>query len=73
MSYGLRNAAQTFQQWMNNTVLERLGALKELKVSENSSFLFWLIDDVLIATSDDDTTRRKLLFTMINKYKGCEE
>lgn len=52
MSFGLRNAAQSFQRFMDNTVLKNLMNItlgKESSSSSNSN-LFCYIDDILIAS-----------------------
>ena len=48
MSFGLRNAAQTFQRFMSTTVLQGL------------DFLFSYIDDVIIASQDHEQHREHL-------------
>lgn len=58
MSFGLRNAAQTFQRFMNSAVLQGL------------DFLFSYLDDVIIA-SDDELQHKehlKQVFERFEKY-----
>lgn len=51
MSFGLRKAAQSFQRFMNNTVLQGLGIEREDGTFEPSSeFIFCYIDDVIVAS-----------------------
>lgn len=58
MTFGLRNAAQTFQRFMNHTVLEGL------------DFLFVYIDDIIIASEDMETHKQQLkkVFERLNKF-----
>lgn len=58
MTFGLRNAAQTFQRFMHHTVLQGL------------DFLFSFVDDVIIASNNsrDHTEHLRLLFERLNKY-----
>lgn len=54
MTFGLRNAAQTFQRFMNHTVLQGIEYLEET-VSDGqtlSSSLFSYLDDIIIASSN---------------------
>ncbi|XP_060809920.1 uncharacterized protein LOC132904015 [Amyelois transitella] len=58
MTFGLKNAAQSFQRFMHHTVLEGL------------DFLFCYIDDVIIASENEEQHREhlRLLFERFNKY-----
>lgn len=58
MTFGLRNAAQTFQRFMHHTVLEGL------------DFLFSYIDDVIIASDNEEQHREhlRLLFERLSRY-----
>lgn len=58
MTFGLRNAAQTFQRFMNCSVLHGL------------PFLFNFIDDVIIASDDESTHRQHLseVFKRFNEF-----
>ncbi|GBP54228.1 Retrovirus-related Pol polyprotein from transposon 297 [Eumeta japonica] len=58
MTFGLRNAAQTFQRFLNHTVLQGL------------DFLFAYIDDIIIASDDIEQHRRhlKALFSRLDTY-----
>lgn len=58
MTFGLRNAAQTFQRFMHHSVLDGL------------DFLFSYIDDVIIASDNEEQHREhlKLLFDRLNRY-----
>lgn len=56
MSFGLRNAAQTFQRFMNNSVLEGL------------DFLFNYLDDVIIA-SDSESQHIQHLRTVFERFE----
>lgn len=58
MPFGLRNAAQTFQRFMDHTVLQGL------------DFLFSFADDVIIASVDAETHKRHLeeVFKRFNTY-----
>lgn len=58
MSFGLRNAAQTFQRFMNTTVLQGL------------DFLFSYIDDVIVASNNETEHKEHLeiIFQRFNKY-----
>ncbi|GBP49333.1 Retrovirus-related Pol polyprotein from transposon 297 [Eumeta japonica] len=58
MTFGLRNAAQTFQRFLNHTVLQGL------------DFLFAYIDDIIIASDDIEQHRRhlKTLFSRLDTY-----
>lgn len=58
MTFGLRNAAQTFQRFMSNTVLQGL------------DFLFNYIDDVIIASHDETQHKEhlRLVFKRFNEY-----
>lgn len=58
MTFGLKNAAQSFQRFMHHTVLDGL------------DFLFCYIDDVIIA-SDNEVQHKehlRLLFERLNRY-----
>lgn len=59
MTFGLRNAAQTFQRFMNNTVLQRLDL-----------FLFNYLDDVIIVSENATQHREhlRLVFERFNNY-----
>lgn len=58
MTFGLRNAAQTFQRFMNNTVLRDL------------DFLFNYLDDVIIASENETLHKEhlRLIFERFNTY-----
>lgn len=58
MSFGLKNAAQTFQRFMNTTVFPNL------------DFLFVYIDDVLIASETEEEHERHLrtAFERLNQF-----
>lgn len=58
MSFGLRNAAQTFQRFMNTTVLVGL------------DFLFSYIDDVIIASDNEEQHREhvKAVFKRFSEF-----
>lgn len=58
MSFGLRNAAQTFQRFMNTTVLQGL------------DFLFSYIDDVIIASDNHEQHKEhlKLVFERLCEF-----
>ncbi|KAJ8722994.1 hypothetical protein PYW07_004174 [Mythimna separata] len=58
MTFGLRNAAQTFQRFMTNTVLSGL------------DFLYCYSDDILISSSDHKTHLEHLevVFQRLNEY-----
>lgn len=63
MTFGLRNAAQTFQRFMHHTVLRDLDA-------DCRDSIFSYIDDVIIASYDDIQHRKHLesLFKQFSKY-----
>ena len=69
MSFGLRNAAQTFQRFMNNTVLQGLEYLHE-EQNEHCSYLFCYIDDVIIASTNDKLLRKhlRLVFSRFEQF-----
>lgn len=69
MSFGLRNAAQTFQRFMNNTVLQGLEYLKEEQEGD-SSYLFCYIDDVIIASTSAELLRKhlRLVFSKFEQF-----
>lgn len=58
MTFGLRNAAQTFQRFMTHTVLQNL------------SYVFVYIDDILIASDSKEQHKEHLneVFERLNKY-----
>lgn len=58
MSFGLRNSAQTFQRFMNNTALDGL------------DFLFCYLDDVIIASKDEQQHAEhiEIIFKRFSKY-----
>ncbi|KAG6453520.1 hypothetical protein O3G_MSEX008200 [Manduca sexta] len=58
MTFGLRNAAQTFQRFMNNTVLQGL------------DFLFCYLDDIIIASENETEHKEhlRLIFERFNTY-----
>lgn len=68
MSFGLRNAAQTFQRWMNNTVLQGIEILEDSN-SNNSSVLFCYIDDVILATTNDVTLHKQHLEKVFERFE----
>lgn len=71
MCFGLRNAAQTFQRFMNNTVLQGLGIEREDGTFEPSSeFIFCYIDDVIVASDSNSRHEQHLevLFKRLNDY-----
>lgn len=57
MGFGLKNSSQTYQRFMNTTVLQGL------------NFLFCYIDDVIIASSiEDHKSHLEQVFERFNKY-----
>lgn len=71
MSFGLRNAAQTFQRFMNNSVLQGLGIVREDGTFEPSSeFIFCYIDDVILASTSKSNHDKHLevLFQRLNEF-----
>ena len=58
MTFGLRNAAQTFQRFMNNTVLSGL------------EFLFCYADDIILASQDENEHKKHLeqVFQRLNEF-----
>lgn len=64
MTFGLRNAAQTFQRFMNNTVVKDLEYMKE---GDDESFLFCYIDDVIIG-SDTESLARKHINELFKRF-----
>lgn len=58
MMFGLKNAAQTFQRFMNCTVLQGL------------DFLFSFVDDIILASDSMEEHREhlKILFERLDKY-----
>lgn len=58
MTFGLRNAAQTFQRFLNNVVLQNL------------NFIFVYIDDVIVASKSESEHKEhlRLVFERFNKY-----
>ncbi|GBP78797.1 hypothetical protein EVAR_65306_1 [Eumeta japonica] len=58
MTFGLRNAAQTFQKFLNHTILQGL------------EFLLAYIDDIIIASDDIEQHHRhlKALFSCLDTY-----
>lgn len=71
MSFGLRNAAQTFQRFMNNTVLNDINVKNENGKSEiGTDFLFCYLDDILIASDSEISHKRHLtaLFERLEKF-----
>lgn len=58
MTFGLRNAAQTFQRFMHHTVLEGM------------DFLHCFIDDVIVASVNEEEHREhlRLLFERLNQF-----
>lgn len=56
MILGLQNAAQTFQKFMQHTVLEGM------------EFIFSYIDDVIVASESEEQHRERLLFERLNRY-----
>lgn len=71
MSFGLRNAAQSFQRFMNNTVLQGLGIERDDGSFEPSSdFIFCYIDDVIVASDSSARHEQHLevLFKRLNDY-----
>lgn len=78
MTFGLRNAAQTFQRFINNTVLSGIEQLdyeskERNEASQNNngqSVVFGYLDDVIIG-SDNEVVHRahlRLLFERFSKY-----
>lgn len=72
MSFGLKNAAQTFQRFLNDVVFRNLHSSdKESEEnSENSPFLYCYIDDVIIASSSAISHRKHLrkVFERLNQF-----
>lgn len=69
MSFGFRNAAQTFQRFMDHNVLkgiERIGGSDE----QSESALFRYIDDILIASDNEEVHKEHLrrLFKRFNDF-----
>ena len=60
MTFGLRNAAQTFQRFIN-------------QVLSGLDFVFSYLDDILIASEDHETHKQHLrtVFTRLNDYGVC--
>lgn len=65
MTFGLRNAAQTFQRFMNNTVLQGLEHFQGPQGGISS--LFCYIDDVIIA-SDNEEVHKLHLQKLFKKF-----
>jgi predicted aspartyl protease len=72
MTFGLRNAAQTFQRFLNNVVFRDMGFTQSNLESEGetSPFLFCYIDDVIIASSDHICHKEhvKKVFERLNQF-----
>lgn len=71
MSFGLRNAAQSFQRFMNNTVLQGLGVERDDGTFEpSSSFIYCYLDDVIVAseTASRHEQHLKVLFKRLSDY-----
>lgn len=61
MPFGLRNAAQTFQRFMTNSVLQDLQVENDQGQCTNSSdFLFCYIDDIIIASKSESEHKKHL-------------
>lgn len=60
MTFGLRNAAQTFQRFMNHSVLQGLDTLHDPKDEGQISCLFSYLDDVIIASTSINIHRAHL-------------
>ncbi|KAJ8723051.1 hypothetical protein PYW08_002963 [Mythimna loreyi] len=69
MPFGLRNAAQTFQRFMNNNVLQNL-EYAEGDQDRVEPFHFCYLDDVIIASDDEKSHKRhlKLILERFNKF-----
>lgn len=73
MTFGLRNAAQTFQRFINNTVLagiETLDRNNQNNLTEHS-VVFGFLDDVIIGSDNESIHKEhvRLLFERFSKYK----
>ncbi|KAG7311665.1 hypothetical protein JYU34_002718 [Plutella xylostella] len=70
MTFGLRNAAQTFQRFMDNSVLQGLEYFKNADGQERNSYMSCYIDDVIIASSDEEQHREHLrqVFQRFEEY-----
>lgn len=70
MSFGLCNAAQTFQRFVNNSVFQGLENNEHNKDNNNYGFHFCYIDDVLIASESEEQheIHLKLIFERLNKF-----
>lgn len=68
MTFGLRNAAQTFQRFMDNTVLKDFQFRDNF--SDTSDFYFCYLDDILVASSSLDSHKQHLeaIFSRLDKY-----
>lgn len=79
MTFGLRNAAQTFQRFINNTVLAGIEQLCYDNISYKNngdniigqSFLSGYLDDVIVGSDNEAIHREhlRLLFERFEKYK----
>lgn len=69
MTFGLRNAAQTFQRYMTNSVMQ--GLETQFKGTEvDPSFCFWYIDDVIVASETPEMHRLhlKAIFERLDRF-----
>lgn len=70
MTFGLRNAAQTFQRFINNTVLAGIETIGKDN-DTGRSCLYGYLDDVIIGSENDAIHRQhlQLLLERFSKYK----
>lgn len=68
MTFGLRNAAQTFQRFMNNTVLKDFEF--DNVGSDKNDFYFCYLDDILVASSSVEAHVEHLesIFRRLDKF-----
>lgn len=71
MPFGLCNAAQTFQRFMNHSVLQGLEIINEDgSVDTVNDYLFCYLDDILLASKDMFSHKRHLdaIFKRLNEF-----